>query len=1189
MQPQPPVGHDPVQARRAPTHDEYFWSQNFHGSQGEVKIEEAMGHMRNDKIFALAIQETWKTGNHIATSGGFTVLHNGLTDKVCNRGSMGVAIVLGVEASKAWRRGGNQTFRFGNRIIAVRLTLLDDKSKKVNILFASAYAPDSSKTKEEIDEFYMNLGALVDLCDANETLICGADLNASVGIATSATERKVVGSFGIDYRNAAGTRLFDFCDRNELRLATTFFRKRSYASWWHPRNKKGYQLDHFLIKQRDHKRIINVALNYDKSVDSDHVGIKLKLRIARKLVVHKLRPRVARVDRTKLMEQPTCNPSCPEGGLIFREKLAALVDSAGGIADWSELDRMLLAAAPMVTSTRVIGWYEAQRATLDPLVKRRNAQRDKCNRTKCNRTKKMRDLLELRRIRKLLKRGVSNAKMKWRKVQLGHMETGPHSKAPITPAKAWAAIHALRTGPTTFRSISVQRFRKPDGTLAVGAENGPILEKHFDGVFNASANVDQSIFDEIDQHAPFMAEEEVPTELEIRTAIRKAGCDKSCGDSGVMPELLKAMVKDPSLLLHLRELINEFWNSPLPTKQWRSGRLKVLYKSGDASDPNRWRGIMLLDSVVKIVSSVISFRLQNILKAVGCEYQNGFTSRRGCSDGLFSIKIALQKRKEHELDTWLLFIDLVKAFDTVPRSSLFKVLAKYGVPPHLVSVIAALNTNCTVLLDVDGDDIEIQYTIGVKQGDNLAPVLFLFYIQAAIDTLEKKWTFAKPEYSTAEDDIFTGRNSSTRVTTRCRLLNAMKFYFWCSLYADDAAILFETKADLAGGSRLLFDHLRRFGLQMHVGPISNPKKSKSVFMYVHKASGSPGDGDRTPIPYVGGGVIPNVRKFKYLGSTIHESLNDKTDVADNIGKATGAFNLLKRCLFASRDVDMKSKVTFYEGLILALLLYASECWTTYASHLARLKRFHRNCVRTIAGVNRRVQWRRRITMKSLFAKTGLMPIERYIARRKLRWAGHVIRMDTSRLPRRFFSSWIEKPRKRYGQWLTWGHAIRKEMDRANLDRTQWSIQARDRACWRKGTFLGTFKPRITLEGREVEIFYESGEVRVHQPHAHVKKYSLSVETDEWFTGIVKRETTNSNGDIEIDVRHDDGVFRYVLKKWRWRFTLPLPQVPRARQQQPADYAADWSSIHSGLPDYVAPDYVAGVGISLGSHTIYRQT
>jgi len=369
----------------------------------------------------------------------------------------------------------------------------------------------------------------------------------------------------------------------------------------------------------------------------------------------------------------------------------------------------------------------------------------------------------------------------------------------------------------------------------------------------------------------------------------------------------------------------------------------------------------------------------------------------------------------------------------------------------------------------------------------------------------------------------------------------MKFYFWCSLYADDAAILFENKDDLAGGSRMLFDHLRRFGLKMHVGPISNPKKSKSVFMYVHKASGSPSDGDRTPIPNVGGGVIPNVRKFKYLGSTIHESLNDFTDVASNIGKATGAFNLLKRCLFASRDVEMKSKVTFYEGLILALLLYASECWTSYASHLARLQRFHHDCVRTIAGVNRHVQWIRRISMKALFKKTKLRPLELYISRRKLRWAGHVMRMDMSRLPRRFFSSWIQKPRKRYGQWLTWGHAIRKQMDRNGLDRKQWSIQARDRLCWSEGTLRGRFKPRKSLRGRNVEIFYESGEVRVHQPYRRQRKrHTLYVETDEWFSGDVARETTNANGDIEIDVRHDDGVFRYVLKKWRWRIPPPPP-------------------------------------------------
>ena len=113
----------------------------------------------------------------------------------------------------------------------------------------------------------------------------------------------------------------------------------------------------------------------------------------------------------------------------------------------------------------------------------------------------------------------------------------------------------------------------------------------------------------------------------------------------------------------------------------------------------------------------------------------------------------------------------------------------------------------------------------------------------------------------------------------------------------------------------------------------------------------------------------------------------------------------------------------------------------------------------------------------------------------------------------------QKPRKPYGQWLTWGHAIRKQMDRVRLDRKQWSIRARDRACWSSGTLFAKFKPRESLEGRNVEIFYESGEVRVHQPYIRRRKrHTLYVVTDEWFSGDVTRETTKANGDIEMRLR-----------------------------------------------------------------------
>ncbi len=52
--------------------------------------------------------------------------------------------------------------------------------------------------------------------------------------------------------------------------------------------------------------------------------------------------------------------------------------------------------------------------------------------------------------------------------------------------------------------------------------------------------------------------------------------------------------------------------------------------------------------------------------------------QRGCCDGIFTVKLALQKRHEHGIGTWAVFIDLVKAFDSVPRDGLYITLGKLG-------------------------------------------------------------------------------------------------------------------------------------------------------------------------------------------------------------------------------------------------------------------------------------------------------------------------------------------------------------------------------------------------------------------------------------------------------------------------------------------------------------------------------
>ena len=78
---------------------------------------------------------------------------------------------------------------------------------------------------------------------------------------------------------------------------------------------------------------------------------------------------------------------------------------------------------------------------------------------------------------------------------------------------------------------------------------------------------------------------------------------------------------------------------------------------------------------------------EQILEPEGLEEQNGCMKQRGCCGGIFTVKMALQKSHEHGLSTWGVFIDLVKAFDSVCREGLFIVLKKFGTPPKMLTLI----------------------------------------------------------------------------------------------------------------------------------------------------------------------------------------------------------------------------------------------------------------------------------------------------------------------------------------------------------------------------------------------------------------------------------------------------------------------------------------------------------------------
>ena len=108
--------------------------------------------------------------------------------------------------------------------------------------------------------------------------------------------------------------------------------------------------------------------------------------------------------------------------------------------------------------------------------------------------------------------------------------------------------------------------------------------------------------------------------------------------------------------------------------EWLVARCKLLEKKGDLGLCKNWRGICLLDIASKILDSVLVQRLQVVMEEEGMESQTGFRYFRGTIDGAFTVINALRKRQEHNLESFVAFVDLIKAFDKSSSSSDFLVI-----------------------------------------------------------------------------------------------------------------------------------------------------------------------------------------------------------------------------------------------------------------------------------------------------------------------------------------------------------------------------------------------------------------------------------------------------------------------------------------------------------------------------------
>ena len=300
---------------------------------------------------------------------------------------------------------------------------------------------------------------------------------------------------------------------------------------------------------------------------------------------------------------------------------------------------------------------------------------------------------------------------------------------------------------------------------------------------------------------PFPVLDTIPDEDEIANAVRRLRRGKAPGPTGLRTDQLKDWLQaakreenpDSTHWNTLVELIQHaFETGNLPEELARSTMI-LLPKGG-----GQFRGIGLLESVWKVISSVMNRRLSAIELH---DALHGFRAGRGTGTAIIEVKLLQQWARLKQVPLYGIFLDLRKAYDTLDRDRALDILEGYGVGPRALRLLRRFWGAQKVVAKQSGYHGDpFDATRGVTQGDIISPAIFNIIADAVI----RYWlTIVSEVASDASDGV--GHNITARAAV---------------FYADDGFVGSPDKKWLQDAFEVLVDLFARVGLK------TNTEKTK---------------------------------------------------------------------------------------------------------------------------------------------------------------------------------------------------------------------------------------------------------------------------------------------------------------------------------------------------------------------------
>ena len=784
------------------------------------------------------------------------------------------------------------------------------------------YSPTEASTSEEAEEFHKNLRDVVCSTPAHDLLLVLGDLNAKLG-------PEVPGFTYNSRTNRNGSLLLDTMEECSLVATNLNFMRKREKRWTFLSEGTHHKalLDYILVRSKWRNSIKDTRVtNSFNSVGSDHRAVLSRVRLS----LRKKKQQSKRV--VYEMEPLRQDPDLREAySVTVQNRFAALAVSESSATEKYQAFTDAVQAA------------NKQHLKVRPKRKRTDLTRDpriQAARSKLIAAKEDFHLDQTDRSRD----SVNKAKDELSKAYIAAEEEEIESLVKEVEDTAAQGKHRA-----SWKLVNELTGRGNAGSSRVsGSSAEERLESwrvHFSRLLGQPPSVpDEELVIERVSDRPLKIDDGPFTLEELNAARKQLKSGKAAGEDSINPEVIKYVDTGHILL----DMCNDALLNRQVPDQWKRLNIMPVPKKGDLSKVENYRGIALSSVVAKTLNRMIRNRMTPAFEEILRPEQNGFRPGRSTSSHILGLRRILEGARARQLTAVLLFVDFRKAFDSLHRGLLMKILAAYGVPDRLVDLIDALyqDTVASVLTE-DGPTELFNILAGVLQGDTLAPLLFII----AIDYIMRK-TMAGEEFGFTLEPRRSRRYPAKKVSD--------------ADYADDLTLLADTIEEAQRFLGRLEESAASVGLHINNG--------KTKYMSTGLGSG------HADIKASDGQPLEEVNDFVYLGAWIG---NSEKDFEVRKAKAWGALNKMNKIW--KSNMSRKTKVRLFRTTVETILLYGSEAWTVTKSLAKRLDGCYSRMLRAALNIRRSDK----IPNSEVFR--DLPRISEKVRTQRLKLAGHLER------------------------------------------------------------------------------------------------------------------------------------------------------------------------------------------------------